>query len=53
MLAIRGDSYRLRAERNRCLISRPPLTVLRSARLGPSRRPPTQHSSDITNRGWG
>ncbi|WP_349629223.1 hypothetical protein [Bradyrhizobium sp. USDA 3458] len=29
MLAIRGDSYRLRAERNSCLISRPPLTALR------------------------
>ncbi|WP_283809551.1 hypothetical protein [Bradyrhizobium brasilense] len=38
MLAIRGDSYRLRAERNSCLISRPPLTALRSARLRVSGR---------------
>ncbi|WP_456813836.1 hypothetical protein [Bradyrhizobium sp. USDA 4529] len=28
-LTIRGDSYRLRAELNSCLISRPPLTTLR------------------------
>ncbi|MCP3413580.1 hypothetical protein NLM16_05645 [Bradyrhizobium brasilense] len=35
VLAIRGDSYGLRAERNSCLISRPPLTALRWARLRP------------------